>query len=159
MCGHRRAQSAPPPPPQPPPARARPSNRARLPPSPRTTLAPALSHQVGVRVLVHHVVDGGLLLELVRVEPLLRARAARAQVAQLGQGRRAPLGGARAFGAALHGEVEGEGVGRGLRPRRSLTAAEMAPRLLCLGIEGSANKVGVGIVADDGAVLANPRKT
>ena len=28
-----------------------------------------------------------------------------------------------------------------------------------LGIEGSANKVGVGIVSEDGTVLSNPRKT
>jgi hypothetical protein len=28
-----------------------------------------------------------------------------------------------------------------------------------LGIEGSANKVAVGIVSDDGSVLSNPRKT
>eukprot|EP01025_Chloroclados_australasicus_P068076 TRINITY_DN9443_c0_g1_i1.p1 TRINITY_DN9443_c0_g1~~TRINITY_DN9443_c0_g1_i1.p1 ORF type:complete len:365 (-),score=34.61 TRINITY_DN9443_c0_g1_i1:135-1151(-) len=32
-------------------------------------------------------------------------------------------------------------------------------KIYCLGIEGSANKVGVGIVCDDGAVLSNPRKT
>lgn len=31
--------------------------------------------------------------------------------------------------------------------------------VLCLGIEGSANKVGVGIVRDDGEVLSNPRRT
>ncbi len=35
----------------------------------------------------------------------------------------------------------------------------IAPIMLCLGIEGSANKVGVGIVRDDGTILANPRKT
>jgi len=28
-----------------------------------------------------------------------------------------------------------------------------------LGIEGSANKVGVGIVRDDGEILSNPRRT
>ena len=45
------------------------------------------------------------------------------------------------------------------------TAAFLAlsqPRILimlALGIEGSANKVGVGIVAEDGTILANPRKT
>ena len=33
------------------------------------------------------------------------------------------------------------------------------PQTLCLGIEGSANKVGVGIVTDDGSILANPRHT
>eukprot|EP00742_Colponemidia_sp_Colp-10_P004802 GILJ01005123.1.p1 GENE.GILJ01005123.1~~GILJ01005123.1.p1 ORF type:complete len:336 (+),score=49.33 GILJ01005123.1:41-1048(+) len=31
--------------------------------------------------------------------------------------------------------------------------------MLALGIEGSANKIGVGIVRDDGTILANPRKT
>ena len=31
--------------------------------------------------------------------------------------------------------------------------------MLVLGIEGSANKVGVGIVAEDGTILANPRRT
>ena len=31
--------------------------------------------------------------------------------------------------------------------------------MLVLGIEGSANKVGVGIVREDGAILANPRHT
>lgn len=30
---------------------------------------------------------------------------------------------------------------------------------LALGIEGSANKVGVGIVREDGEILANPRHT
>jgi hypothetical protein len=30
---------------------------------------------------------------------------------------------------------------------------------ICLGIEGSANKVGVGIVTEAGDILANPRKT
>jgi hypothetical protein len=32
-------------------------------------------------------------------------------------------------------------------------------RLLALGIEGSANKIGVGIVSEDGDVLSNPRHT
>jgi N6-L-threonylcarbamoyladenine synthase len=32
-------------------------------------------------------------------------------------------------------------------------------RRLALGIEGSANKVGVGIVAEDGEILSNPRIT
>eukprot|EP00168_Porphyra_purpurea_P004895 TRINITY_DN15921_c0_g1_i1.p1 TRINITY_DN15921_c0_g1~~TRINITY_DN15921_c0_g1_i1.p1 ORF type:complete len:245 (+),score=37.78 TRINITY_DN15921_c0_g1_i1:80-736(+) len=32
-------------------------------------------------------------------------------------------------------------------------------RLLCLGIESSANKIGVGIVADNGDILANVRRT
>ena len=31
--------------------------------------------------------------------------------------------------------------------------------MLSLGIEGSANKIGVGIVRDDGVILANPRHT
>lgn len=31
--------------------------------------------------------------------------------------------------------------------------------MIALGIEGSANKIGVGIVRDDGTILANPRKT
>jgi len=31
--------------------------------------------------------------------------------------------------------------------------------MLVLGIEGSANKVGVGIVREDGEILANPRRT
>lgn len=31
--------------------------------------------------------------------------------------------------------------------------------VLALGIEGSANKVGVGIIRDDGTILANPRHT
>ena len=31
--------------------------------------------------------------------------------------------------------------------------------MLVLGIEGSANKVGVGIVKEDGTILANPRHT
>ena len=31
--------------------------------------------------------------------------------------------------------------------------------MLVLGIEGSANKVGVGIVKDDGSILSNPRHT
>lgn len=30
---------------------------------------------------------------------------------------------------------------------------------ICLGIEGSANKIGVGIVREDGTVLSNPRRT
>jgi len=31
--------------------------------------------------------------------------------------------------------------------------------MLSLGIEGSANKIGVGIVRDDGVILSNPRHT
>lgn len=32
-------------------------------------------------------------------------------------------------------------------------------KLLALGIEGSANKCGVGIVTEDGTILSNPRHT
>ena len=32
-------------------------------------------------------------------------------------------------------------------------------RLVALGIEGSANKCGVGIVLEDATILANPRHT
>jgi N6-L-threonylcarbamoyladenine synthase len=32
-------------------------------------------------------------------------------------------------------------------------------RIIALGIEGSANKIGVGIVDNEGNILANPRKT
>ena len=32
-------------------------------------------------------------------------------------------------------------------------------RIIALGIEGSANKIGVGIVTNTGEILANPRKT
>jgi tRNA A37 threonylcarbamoyltransferase TsaD len=32
-------------------------------------------------------------------------------------------------------------------------------RILALGIEGSANKIGIGIVDDKGNILSNPRKT
>lgn len=31
--------------------------------------------------------------------------------------------------------------------------------MLVLGIEGSANKIGVGIVSDEGIILSNPRHT
>lgn len=31
--------------------------------------------------------------------------------------------------------------------------------LIALGIEGSANKIGVGIVREDGTILSNPRHT
>jgi N6-L-threonylcarbamoyladenine synthase len=30
---------------------------------------------------------------------------------------------------------------------------------IALGIEGSANKIGVGIVREDGEILSNPRQT
>ena len=39
------------------------------------------------------------------------------------------------------------------------TAGRRCVDMLVLGIEGSANKVGVGIVRDDGEILANPRHT
>ncbi len=35
----------------------------------------------------------------------------------------------------------------------------MKKRIIALGIEGSANKIGVGIVTDEGEILSNPRKT
>jgi N6-L-threonylcarbamoyladenine synthase len=35
----------------------------------------------------------------------------------------------------------------------------MNKKLIVLGIEGSANKIGVGIVTGDGTILANPRTT
>jgi N6-L-threonylcarbamoyladenine synthase len=35
----------------------------------------------------------------------------------------------------------------------------MKKNIIVLGIEGSANKIGVGIVNDKGDILANPRKT
>lgn len=35
----------------------------------------------------------------------------------------------------------------------------MKPIKLILGIEGSANKISVGIVTSEGEILANPRKT
>jgi N6-L-threonylcarbamoyladenine synthase len=35
----------------------------------------------------------------------------------------------------------------------------MKKNIIVLGIEGSANKIGVGIVNDKGEILANPRKT
>lgn len=45
-------------------------------------------------------------------------------------------------------------------PPAAAPAAKRAhKRLLCLGIESSANKVGVGIVADNGDILANVRRT
>eukprot|EP01017_Pseudomicrothorax_dubius_P003976 TRINITY_DN10700_c0_g1_i7.p1 TRINITY_DN10700_c0_g1~~TRINITY_DN10700_c0_g1_i7.p1 ORF type:complete len:251 (+),score=63.92 TRINITY_DN10700_c0_g1_i7:100-852(+) len=36
---------------------------------------------------------------------------------------------------------------------------KMKKRLLALGIEGSANKIGVGVVDDEGNILSNPKKT
>jgi len=36
---------------------------------------------------------------------------------------------------------------------------QMQHRVLALGIEGSANKIGVGIVTEDGTILSNPRRT
>ena len=38
-------------------------------------------------------------------------------------------------------------------------AENIKKRLIALGIEGSANKIGVGIVTSDGEILSNPRKT
>ena len=35
----------------------------------------------------------------------------------------------------------------------------MQPAIYALGIEGSANKIGIGIVDSKGNILANPRKT
>jgi N6-L-threonylcarbamoyladenine synthase len=35
----------------------------------------------------------------------------------------------------------------------------MKRKIIALGIEGSANKIGVGIVDNDGNILSNPRKT
>ena len=32
-------------------------------------------------------------------------------------------------------------------------------KYLVLGIEGSANKIGIGIVDQDGKIMSNPRKT
>lgn len=32
-------------------------------------------------------------------------------------------------------------------------------KAIALGIEGSANKIGIGIVTSDGTILSNPRKT
>ena len=32
-------------------------------------------------------------------------------------------------------------------------------QIISLGIEGSANKIGIGIVREDGTILSNPRKT
>ena len=32
-------------------------------------------------------------------------------------------------------------------------------KIIALGIEGSANKIGIGIVTEDGEILSNPRKT
>ena len=35
----------------------------------------------------------------------------------------------------------------------------MASPVIVMGFEGSANKIGVGIVRDDGEILSNPRET
>jgi N6-L-threonylcarbamoyladenine synthase len=37
--------------------------------------------------------------------------------------------------------------------------AKMRKKIIALGIEGSANKIGVGIVTNEGVILSNPRKT
>ena len=58
-------------------------------------------------------------------------------------------------------------LGQNTAARRSPWAEPMRPGphlgqsavMLVLGIEGSANKVGVGIVREDGEILANPRRT
>jgi len=39
------------------------------------------------------------------------------------------------------------------------TAMEVEKRLIVLGFEGSANKIGVGVVDSEGNILANPRRT
>ena len=36
---------------------------------------------------------------------------------------------------------------------------EKKNKLLALGIEGSANKIGIGVVSNDGTILSNPRRT
>ena len=36
---------------------------------------------------------------------------------------------------------------------------EQNRKLIALGIEGSANKIGIGIVTETGDILANPRET
>ena len=36
---------------------------------------------------------------------------------------------------------------------------ENKKKIIALGIEGSANKIGIGIVTEDGEILSNPRKT
>ena len=50
---------------------------------------------------------------------------------------------------------------RAKRTKESISVTDDTPatRMLVLGIEGSANKVGVGIVSEDGTILANPRHT
>ena len=40
-----------------------------------------------------------------------------------------------------------------------MSEKEVKKRLIALGIEGSANKISVGIVTSEGEILANPRKT
>ena len=42
---------------------------------------------------------------------------------------------------------------------RSTTTPGTGKRILALGIEGSANKIGIGIVDSEGNILSNPRKT
>ena len=37
--------------------------------------------------------------------------------------------------------------------------ARVSNKVIALGIEGSANKIGVGIVDEDGYIYANPRTT
>ncbi len=58
-----------------------------------------------------------------------------------------------------------EGAAAHARRRAAAAAAAAAaglspqPMLIALGIEGSANKIGVGIVREDGEILSNPRHT
>lgn len=40
-----------------------------------------------------------------------------------------------------------------------MAAGSGKKQLVALGIEGSANKIGVGIVREDGEILSNPRHT
>ncbi|CAI0459254.1 unnamed protein product [Linum tenue] len=44
-------------------------------------------------------------------------------------------------------------------PGTSSTRSKQMKKLLALGFEGSANKIGVGVVALDGTILSNPRHT
>lgn len=60
--------------------------------------------------------------------------------------------------------ISGFGAGRQQSSLPSLSFGGTTPGrarcdMLVLGIEGSANKVGVGIVSQDGVIHANPRHT
>ena len=65
--------------------------------------------------------------------------------------------------AAMEEEGGPAAAGAGDRVQRLYPALGPAGgrqrRLLCLGFEGSANKVGVGLVDEAGKILANPRRT